>query len=56
MSDFRPFRVSAANGGFDVRLPNEWVALNPLTDYSLVQEAAEWEKIGKPYRVVYTGV
>ena len=27
---------------------------NPLTDYSLVQEAAEWEKIGRPYRVVYT--
>ena len=31
-------------------------ANNPLTDYSLVQEAAEWEKIGMPYRVVYTGV
>jgi exopolyphosphatase/guanosine-5'-triphosphate,3'-diphosphate pyrophosphatase len=37
-----------------VRLPNDWVANNPLTDYSLVQEAAEWEKIGRPYRVVYT--
>jgi exopolyphosphatase/guanosine-5'-triphosphate,3'-diphosphate pyrophosphatase len=47
--------VSLATGGFDVRLPNDWVALNPLTDYSLVQEAAEWEKIGRPYRVVYTG-
>ena len=31
-----------------------WVANNPLTDYSLIQEAAEWEKIGTPYRVVYT--
>lgn len=49
-------QVSQAGGGFDVRLPNDWVSLNPLTDYSLVQEAAEWEKIGKPYRVVYTGV
>jgi len=48
--------VTATNGGFDVKLPNDWVSLNPLTDYSLVQEAAEWEKIGKPYRVVYTGV
>jgi exopolyphosphatase/guanosine-5'-triphosphate,3'-diphosphate pyrophosphatase len=47
--------VSLANGGFDVRLPNDWVALNPLTDYSLVQEAAEWEKIGKPYRVFIPG-
>jgi exopolyphosphatase/guanosine-5'-triphosphate,3'-diphosphate pyrophosphatase len=48
--------VTATHGGFDVKLPNDWVSLNPLTDYSLVQEAAEWEKIGKPYRVVYTGV
>ncbi len=46
--------VAQANGGYDVRLPNEWVANNPLTDYSLIQEAAEWEKIGMPYRVVYT--
>jgi exopolyphosphatase/guanosine-5'-triphosphate,3'-diphosphate pyrophosphatase len=37
-----------------VRLPNAWVANNPLTDYSLIQEAAEWEKVGIPYRVVYT--
>ncbi|WP_250451912.1 exopolyphosphatase [Caballeronia sp. ATUFL_M2_KS44] len=47
--------VNATAGGFDVRLPSEWVANNPLTDYSLVQEAMEWEKIGRPYRVVYTG-
>jgi exopolyphosphatase/guanosine-5'-triphosphate,3'-diphosphate pyrophosphatase len=46
--------VKQAASGFDVRLPNDWVANNPLTDYSLVQEAAEWEKIGRPYRVVYT--
>ncbi|SAK55235.1 exopolyphosphatase [Caballeronia arationis] len=46
--------VKQAGSGFDVRLPNDWVANNPLTDYSLVQEAAEWEKIGRPYRVVYT--
>jgi exopolyphosphatase / guanosine-5'-triphosphate,3'-diphosphate pyrophosphatase len=45
--------VTAANGGFEVRLPSEWVASNPLTDYSLVQEAMEWEKIGRPYRVIY---
>ena len=46
--------VSQANGGYEVRLPGEWVANNPLTDYSLIQEAAEWEKVGIPYRVVYT--
>lgn len=42
-------------GGYEVRLPNAWVEQNPLTDYSLSQEAAEWEKVGIPYRVVYTG-
>jgi exopolyphosphatase / guanosine-5'-triphosphate,3'-diphosphate pyrophosphatase len=47
-------QVSQRKGGYEVRLPNEWVAQNPLTDYSLAQEAAEWEKLGMPYRVVYT--
>ncbi len=47
-------RVAQVNGGYEVHLPNEWVANNPLTDYSLIQEAAEWEKVGIRYRVVYT--
>ena len=47
-------RVAKSNGGYEVRLPNEWVAGNPLTDYSLIQEAAEWEKVGIRYRVIYT--
>ena len=46
--------VARANNGYEVRLPKEWVGNNPLTDYSLIQEAAEWEKVGIPYRVVYT--
>ncbi|MFT4064200.1 exopolyphosphatase [Paraburkholderia sp.] len=46
--------VAQVNGGYEVRLPNGWVVNNPLTDYSLIQEAAEWEKVGIPYRVVYT--
>lgn len=41
-------------GGYEVHLPSAWVQQNPLTDYSLSQEAAEWEKVGIPYRVVYT--
>ncbi|MEX3629915.1 MAG: exopolyphosphatase [Burkholderia sp.] len=44
----------ARKGGYEVRLPSSWVEQNPLTDYSLSQEAAEWEKVGIPYRVVYT--
>ena len=47
-------RVAKSNGGYEVRLPNDWVAGNPLTDYSLTQEAAEWEKVGIRYRVIYT--
>jgi exopolyphosphatase/guanosine-5'-triphosphate,3'-diphosphate pyrophosphatase len=46
--------MSRVNNGYEVRLPKEWVANNPLSDYSLIQEAAEWEKVGIPYRVVYT--
>jgi exopolyphosphatase/guanosine-5'-triphosphate,3'-diphosphate pyrophosphatase len=44
----------ADSNGYEVRIPKSWVDNNPLTDYSLVQEAAEWEKIGRAYRVVYT--
>ncbi|MEX3939451.1 exopolyphosphatase [Paraburkholderia sp. BR10937] len=46
-------KVEEGNG-YEVLLPNAWVQNNPLTDYNLVQEAAEWGKIGIPYRVVYT--
>src|SRR5262249_39828357 len=38
-------RVGRLSAGYEVRLPNAWVANNPLTDYSLIQEAAEWEKV-----------
>jgi exopolyphosphatase / guanosine-5'-triphosphate,3'-diphosphate pyrophosphatase len=47
--------ISVADGqSYEVRVPKSWVNDNPLTDYSLIQEAAEWEKIGRAYRVVYT--
>ncbi|QGZ56144.1 exopolyphosphatase [Paraburkholderia acidiphila] len=46
--------VAQEGNGYEVLLPNAWVQNNPLTDYNLVQEAAEWGKIGIPYRVVYT--
>ncbi len=51
--DLPDIRV-ADSEGYEVRIPKSWVDNNPLTDYSLVQEAAEWEKIGRAYRVVYT--
>jgi exopolyphosphatase/guanosine-5'-triphosphate,3'-diphosphate pyrophosphatase len=47
--------IAVADGpSYEVRVPKSWVNDNPLTDYSLIQEAAEWEKIGRAYRVVYT--
>ncbi|WP_153100839.1 exopolyphosphatase [Paraburkholderia hayleyella] len=46
-------QVAEAHGGYEVRIPGRWVKHNPLTDYSLIQEAAEWEKVRMPYRVVY---
>jgi exopolyphosphatase/guanosine-5'-triphosphate,3'-diphosphate pyrophosphatase len=54
-SDVKLPAITVSDGakGYEVRLPKTWVEKNPLTDYSLVQEAAEWEKIGHRYRVVY---
>ena len=46
--------VARVGSGYEVRLPNAWVQSNPLTDYNLIQEAAEWGKVGIPYRVIYT--
>jgi exopolyphosphatase/guanosine-5'-triphosphate,3'-diphosphate pyrophosphatase len=49
-----PIITVADAQNYEVRVPKSWVSVNPLTDYSLIQEAAEWEKIGRAYRVVYT--
>ena len=40
-------------GGFEVELPKSWVEQNPLVEYSLAQEADEWERISWRYKVVY---
>jgi exopolyphosphatase/guanosine-5'-triphosphate,3'-diphosphate pyrophosphatase len=39
--------------GFEVRLPKQWIEHNPLVEYSLTQEAEEWERVGKRYKIVY---
>lgn len=46
-------KVLSLDDGYEVVLPQSWIDANPLTDYSLVREAAEWEKIGKRYKIVY---
>jgi exopolyphosphatase/guanosine-5'-triphosphate,3'-diphosphate pyrophosphatase len=40
-------------GGFEVELPKSWIEQNPLVEYSLAQEADEWQRIGRRYKVVY---
>lgn len=42
--------------GFELTLPRGWAEANPLTDYSLAQEAAEWARVGRSYRIVYEAV
>ncbi|TMS58622.1 exopolyphosphatase [Imbroritus primus] len=39
--------------GFAVYLPQAWIERNPLVEYSLAQEADEWERVGKRYKIVY---
>ncbi|MCS6766987.1 MAG: exopolyphosphatase [Candidatus Protistobacter heckmanni] len=39
--------------GFEVVLPQSWVANHPLTEFSLAQEAAEWQKVGRRYKIRY---
>jgi exopolyphosphatase/guanosine-5'-triphosphate,3'-diphosphate pyrophosphatase len=39
--------------GFAVHLPQAWIEQNPLIEYSLAQEADEWERVGKRYKIVY---
>lgn len=39
--------------GFEVHMPKAWIDHNPLVEYSLAQEADEWERVGKRYKVIY---
>lgn len=45
-------KVSEVDGSYIVSLSKDWVEEHPLTEFSLLKEAAEWERIGRPYRVV----
>ena len=44
-------RVSESNGSYSVSLSKEWTKEHPLTEFSLEKEAAEWERIGRPYKI-----
>ena len=44
-------KVSEVNGSYSVSLSEEWTKEHPLTEFSLEKEAAEWERIGRPYSI-----
>lgn len=43
--------VSGSAEGFVVRVPRLWAEKNPLTQYGLEKEAADWQKIGRKYEI-----
>ena len=45
-------KVSEVDGSYFVSLSKDWVDAHPLTEFSLLKEAAEWERIGRPYKVI----
>jgi exopolyphosphatase/guanosine-5'-triphosphate,3'-diphosphate pyrophosphatase len=45
-------KVSEVDGSYLVSLSKDWVEEHPLTEFSLLKEAAEWERIGRPYKVI----
>lgn len=44
-------KVSEHNGDYLVSLSKDWAREHPLTEFSLQKEAAEWERIGRPYSI-----
>ena len=44
-------KVSEHNGSYLVSLSKEWANQHPLSEFSLLKEAAEWERIGRPYSI-----
>ncbi|WP_114690391.1 Ppx/GppA phosphatase family protein [Polynucleobacter necessarius] len=52
-ANFPKVKVSEHNGSYLVGLSKEWAAEHPLTEFSLLKEAAEWERIGRSYQVSF---
>jgi exopolyphosphatase/guanosine-5'-triphosphate,3'-diphosphate pyrophosphatase len=44
-------KVSEHNGEYLVSFSKDWAREHPLTEFSLQKEAAEWERIGRPYSI-----
>ena len=46
-------KVSEHDGSYLVSLSKEWSAEHPLTEFSLLKEATEWERVGRSYQVSF---
>lgn len=44
-------KVSEHDGSYLVSLSKDWAREHPLTEFSLLKEAAEWDRVGRPYKV-----
>jgi exopolyphosphatase/guanosine-5'-triphosphate,3'-diphosphate pyrophosphatase len=49
--DLPKVKVSEHDGSYAVSLSKDWTNEHPLTEFSLQKEAAEWERIGRSYKV-----
>ncbi len=50
-ADLPRVKVSEHDGSYLVSLSKDWARGHPLTEFSLLKEAAEWDRIGRPYKV-----
>jgi exopolyphosphatase / guanosine-5'-triphosphate,3'-diphosphate pyrophosphatase len=44
-------RVVEKGAGFTIQITKAWMEKHPLTEFSLRKEAAEWDRIGRPYNI-----
>ena len=49
--DLPKVKISEHDGSYAVSLSKDWASEHPLTEFSLQKEAAEWERIGRSYKV-----
>jgi exopolyphosphatase/guanosine-5'-triphosphate,3'-diphosphate pyrophosphatase len=45
-------KASESKGSFAIELSKEWAKNHPLTEFSLQKEAAEWERVGRSFKIV----
>jgi exopolyphosphatase/guanosine-5'-triphosphate,3'-diphosphate pyrophosphatase len=45
-------KVSEHKGSFALEISKDWAKSHPLTEFSLKKEAAEWERIGRSFKII----